>query len=58
VQWRAPKGAVAVNPATVASPAQVRAILAQVGPRPPGPADSHHHMRMPALTSVSAAHRT
>jgi integrase len=30
VQWRAPRATVAVNPATVASPAQVRAILAQV----------------------------
>ena len=30
VRWRAPRAAVAVNPATVASPAQVRAILAQV----------------------------
>ena len=30
VQWRAPTAAVAVNPSTVASPAQVRAILAQV----------------------------
>jgi integrase len=29
VHWRAPKAAVAVNPATVASPAQVWAILAQ-----------------------------
>jgi hypothetical protein len=30
VQWRAPRATVAVNPATVASPAQARAILAQV----------------------------
>ena len=30
VQWRAPRAAVAISPATVASPAQVRAILAQV----------------------------
>jgi integrase len=30
VQWHAPKATVAINPATVASPAQVRAILAQV----------------------------
>ncbi len=30
VRWRAPKAAVAVSPATVASPAQVRAILTQV----------------------------
>ena len=30
VRWRAPRAAVAVSPATVASPAQVRAILAQV----------------------------
>ena len=30
VQWCAPKAAVAVNPATVASPTQVQAILAQV----------------------------
>ncbi|MGH3256215.1 MAG: tyrosine-type recombinase/integrase [Streptosporangiaceae bacterium] len=30
VQWRAPRAAVAVNPAAVASPAQVRAILTQV----------------------------
>ena len=30
VRWRAPRAAVALNPATVASPAQVRAILAQV----------------------------
>jgi hypothetical protein len=30
VQWRTPRAAVALNPATVASPAQVRAILAQV----------------------------
>jgi hypothetical protein len=29
VQWQAPKAAVAINPATVASPAQVRAILDQ-----------------------------
>jgi len=29
VHWHAPKTAVAVNPATIASPAQVRAILAQ-----------------------------
>ena len=31
VRWRAPRAAAAVSPATVASPAQVRAILAQVG---------------------------
>jgi integrase len=30
VQWRAPTAAVAINPVTVASPAQVRAILVQV----------------------------
>ncbi len=30
VRWHAPKAAVTLNPATVASPAQVRAILAQV----------------------------
>jgi len=30
VRWRAPKAAVAVSPATVPSPAQVRVILAQV----------------------------
>jgi integrase len=30
VRWRAPKTAVALSPATVASPAQVRAILAEV----------------------------
>jgi integrase len=30
VQWHAPKAAVAINPAIVASPAQVRAILTQV----------------------------
>ena len=30
VRWRAPRAAVAVSPATVPSPAQVRAILAQV----------------------------
>jgi integrase len=30
VQWRAPTAAVIVNPSTIASPAQVRAILAQV----------------------------
>ena len=30
VQWHAPRAAVAVNPATVASPAQVQAILAEV----------------------------
>jgi len=30
VQWRAPTAAVSVNPSTIASPAQVRAILAQV----------------------------
>ena len=30
VRWRAPRAAVALSPATVASPAQVRAILAQV----------------------------
>jgi hypothetical protein len=30
VRWRAPTAAAAVSPATVASPAQVRAILAQV----------------------------
>jgi hypothetical protein len=30
VQWNAPKAAVAVSPQTVASPAQVQAILAQV----------------------------
>ena len=30
VQWRAPRATVAVNPATIASPAQIRAILAQV----------------------------
>jgi integrase len=30
VRWRAPRSAVAVSPATVPSPAQVRAILAQV----------------------------
>ena len=30
VRWRAPRAAAAVSPATVASPAQVRAILAQV----------------------------
>ena len=30
VRWRAPRAAVAVSPATVASPAQVRAILGQV----------------------------
>ena len=30
VQWHAPKAAVAVSPQTVASPAQVQAILAQV----------------------------
>ena len=30
VRWRAPRAAVAVSPATVASPAQVRAILAEV----------------------------
>ena len=30
VRWRAPRAAVAVSPATVASPAQVRAILTQV----------------------------
>ncbi len=30
VRWRAPRATVAVNPATVASPAQVRAILGQV----------------------------
>jgi integrase len=30
VQWRTPRATVALNPATVASPAQVRAILAQV----------------------------
>jgi integrase len=35
VQWLAPTAAVAVNPVTVASPAQVRAIMAQVsGIRP------------------------
>jgi integrase len=35
VQWRAPTAVVAVNPSTIASPAQVRAILAQVsGIRP------------------------
>jgi integrase len=35
VQWHAPRAAVAVNPATVASPAQVQAILAEVsGIRP------------------------
>jgi hypothetical protein len=33
VQWRAPRATVAVNPATVASPAQVRAILALWGAR-------------------------
>ena len=31
MRWRAPRAAAAVSPATVASPAQVRAILAQVG---------------------------
>ncbi|MGH3418146.1 MAG: tyrosine-type recombinase/integrase [Streptosporangiaceae bacterium] len=31
VQWRPPRAAVVLNPATVASPAQVRTILAQVG---------------------------
>ncbi len=30
VQWRAPTAAVAINPSTVASPTQIRAILAQV----------------------------
>jgi len=30
VQWRAPTDAVSVNPSTIASPAQVRAILAQI----------------------------
>ena len=30
MQWRAPTAAVSVNPSTIASPAQVRAILAQV----------------------------
>jgi integrase len=30
VQWTAPRSATAVNPQTVASPAQVRAILAEV----------------------------
>ncbi len=30
VRWRAPRAAAAVSPATVASPAQVRAILTQV----------------------------
>jgi hypothetical protein len=30
VQWREPTAAVAVNPSTVAGPAQVQAILAQV----------------------------
>ena len=30
VHWRAPRATVAVNPVTVASPAQVRAVLAQV----------------------------
>ena len=30
MQWRAPTAAVAINPSTVASPAQIRAILAQV----------------------------
>ena len=30
VQWRAPRASVAISPAAVASPAQVRAILAQV----------------------------
>jgi integrase len=35
VQWHAPRAAVAVNPTTVASPAQVQAILAEVsGIRP------------------------
>ena len=31
VQWRAPRATVAANPATIASPAQIRAILSRSG---------------------------
>ena len=51
VRWRAPRAAVALSPATVPSPAQVRAILALVArTRPPGPRPRHDnpHRRLPA----------
>jgi hypothetical protein len=31
VQWRTPRATAAVNPATIASPAQIRAILSRSG---------------------------
>ena len=40
VQWHAPRAAVAISPATVASPAHVRVMLAQVN-RPGSPGEFH-----------------
>jgi hypothetical protein len=65
VQWHAPKAAVAVSPQTVASPAQVQAILAQVAAspgctRPAAPASAvvcHARPARPAASTTCGPRR-